>query len=241
MSGDIVTTNEQQPTAANVLALIARAANDPQVDVAKMAALLSLQERVMDRQAEAEFNAAYIALQTELPTISKKGAITNKEGKVQSRYAKWDDIYRVVMPLLRRFGFALGFEIGTGDGLTTVEAILSHSGGHVRKSGAMKLPTDASGAKNATQGVGSSVSYGKRYTTCAILNILTEDEDNDGRTRSERAEAFDTLTADATASADEGIGAYEHYFRALDKESQRTLVDSGKHAELKKRAERAGQ
>jgi hypothetical protein len=39
---------------------------------------------------------------------------------------------------------------------------------------------DSSGGKNNIQGMGSSFSYGKRYTTTALLNIVTEGEDDDG-------------------------------------------------------------
>ena len=41
------------------------------------------------------------------------------------------------------------------------------------------LPLDTSGSKNGVQAVGSTVSYGKRYAICALLNISTGD-DTDG-------------------------------------------------------------
>src|SRR5690606_9193784 len=43
------------------------------------------------------------------------------------------------------------------------------------------LPADTSGSKNSVQAVGSSTSYGKRYTASALLNITTRGEDDDGR------------------------------------------------------------
>jgi hypothetical protein len=44
----------------------------------------------------------------------------------------------------------------------------------------MELPFDNSGSKNTVQAIGSSVSYGKRYVLCMLLNISTGGEDNDG-------------------------------------------------------------
>jgi hypothetical protein len=41
------------------------------------------------------------------------------------------------------------------------------------------MPIDTSGSKTSVQGIGSTVSYGKRYTLCALLNISTGD-DTDG-------------------------------------------------------------
>jgi hypothetical protein len=44
----------------------------------------------------------------------------------------------------------------------------------------MTLPLDTSGSKNNVQAVGSSTSYGKRYTATLLLNIRTKGEDDDG-------------------------------------------------------------
>ena len=55
----------------------------------------------------------------------------------------------------------------------------------------MVLPLDTSGSKNAVQAVGTSVSYGKRYVMCAMLNIATRGEDDDGISAAPKA----TVTA----------------------------------------------
>ena len=44
----------------------------------------------------------------------------------------------------------------------------------------MPFPIDTSGSKNAIQAVGSSISYGKRYTAGALLNLTSRGEDDDG-------------------------------------------------------------
>ena len=40
-------------------------------------------------------------------------------------------------------------------------------------------PAEASGNRNAVQAVASSVSYGKRYTASALLNLTSHGEDDD--------------------------------------------------------------
>ena len=45
----------------------------------------------------------------------------------------------------------------------------------------MQLPVDLTGSKNAVQAAGSSVSYGKRYTVSALLNLTSRGEDDDAR------------------------------------------------------------
>jgi len=42
------------------------------------------------------------------------------------------------------------------------------------------LPPDTGPGRNALQAIGSAHSYGKRYLTLDMLNIITEGEDSDG-------------------------------------------------------------
>ncbi len=82
----------------------------------------------------------------------------------------------------------------------TITATLSHIGGHSRTE-SMPLPFDTSGSKNTVQAVGSTLSYGKRYLTCAMLNLVTVGEDDDARSVSQISEDqrlnIETLMSDA--------------------------------------------
>jgi hypothetical protein len=46
----------------------------------------------MARNAQAEFDAAYRVMQPQIPWIARNGKILNKDGEVQSRYSKYEDI-----------------------------------------------------------------------------------------------------------------------------------------------------
>lgn len=166
------------------MAVISRAAADPNTDVDKLERLMALYERLTAGHAKAAFTAALAAMQPLLPAIDEKGGIKNNSGVVQSTYAKWEDINDVIKPILADHGFALSFRTGlAGDGKITVTGVLSHRDGHQEET-TMTLPHDSSGNKNAVQAVGSSTSYGKRYTTIALLNITSRaaaDRDDDGR------------------------------------------------------------
>lgn len=184
----IATIPEQEPgqvvaaDAGSVLAVISRAAADPATDVDKLERLLGMYERITARSAQAEFTTALAEMQPGLPVIGHKGEILNKAGNVVSTYARWEDINDAIRPVLAEHGFALSFRIGRADdGRPSVTGVLSHRAGH-REETTMTLPVDDSGFKNAIQSVGSSVSYGKRYTTLALLNITSRGEDDDGRT-----------------------------------------------------------
>jgi len=231
------------------LQMVADAAANPNVDVAKMEALLAMQERIMDREARGAFVRAFTEMQALMPHIDKKGAIKNNSGQVQSRYSKWEDIYREVQPLLGQFGFSLSFRTGSdpAKGVLTVNAVLQHKDGHSEESGPMPLPTDASGAKNNVQGIGSSMSYGKRYTTIALLNIVTVD-DTDGKAEAPATgmaeDAFKVLLADAEAEAQKGVAAYAEFFKRQPRANKLALTadrdnEGSAHDNLKAKAEKA--
>ena len=163
------------------MGIIARMARDPKLTVEKLERLIAVNERMMAVEARSAFNAAYDAMVMELPIITKRGIIKNKAGETQSRYAKFEDIMRVVKPILKRFGFTLKYRTEWPETLVAeVVGILTHSGGHFEES-RFRSPADASGGKNAIQGLGSANAYGRRYTCIDLLNIVCEGVDTDGQ------------------------------------------------------------
>jgi ERF superfamily len=159
-------------------------ARDPTIEPSRIAQLMELQERAEKREAERQFIAALNRLQPQLPRVQKKGRIafeSKRTGDSQNTpYALFEDIDAAVRPLLHAEGFSISF--GTSPlekGGILITATLSHAAGHSRTE-SMPLPFDTSGSKNNIQAVGSTLSYGKRYLVCAMLNIITEGEDDDG-------------------------------------------------------------
>lgn len=164
---------------AALLQVIYRAATDPAVDVDKMERLMKMHEAIVARNAKAAYNAAFAEMQPKLPIITERGEIKIRE-VVQSRYAKWEDIIEVITPIISAYGFGLSFRLGRDGDRQTVTGILSHREGHDVET-TMSLPIDMSGSKNGVQGVGSTTSYGKRYVTEALLNLVSRGNDNDGQ------------------------------------------------------------
>jgi hypothetical protein len=166
---------EAHPTADStaIIQVIERAALNPDVDIDKMERLLQMQERVMDRQAMMAYSAAMAAMQTELPSIEERGQTNN------GFYATLEDIVDTVRPIMQKHGFAVSFRIQTQERGIQITGVLMHKDGH-REETSMLLPADISGNKNAVQAFGSSTSYGKRYVLCALLNITTRGQDDNG-------------------------------------------------------------
>lgn len=166
---------------------IIAATRDPNLPVEKLERMLDLQERMMAADNKREFDYHMAQLQPALPIIKKNGVITirakdNPEKIIQQTpYARFDDIQKAITPILARHGFAITHRHGrTSEGLIFVTSIVSHARGH-REETTITLQTDATGSKNNVQGVGSSISYGQRYNTKALLNIIYEGDDDDGQ------------------------------------------------------------
>lgn len=191
---EVVTVHEAPVVSqsAGLIAVIERAATNPDVDIDKMERLLQMHERIVERDAKAAYAAALATMAPDLPSVCERGKISIDKGKtVQSTYALWEDINDAIKPVLAAHGFALSFRTGRNEGQISVTGVLSHREGHAEET-TIVLPHDSSGSKNAVQAVGSSTSYGKRYTAGLLLNLTSRGEDDDG----EKGGSGDVVTDD---------------------------------------------
>lgn len=177
---EVIEHTQQLPQATkqdtSIMAVISRAAADPSCDIDKMERLLQMHERMQDKAAAAEFNAAMARMQCEMPTVFEGATNTH----TKNTYATLDDINRAVKSVMQVHGFAVTFKVVHVSAGVSVTGILMHSAGH-REETTLLLPVDTGPGRSTVQAVGSSVTYGKRYVMCALLNITTGDAvDDDG-------------------------------------------------------------
>lgn len=157
-----------------MVSMIERICMDPTADMQKLERMLELKERHEAQQAKAAFAEAFARASSAFPTIPLNG-----KGHNQKPYATLKDITRLTRPVLAEHGLALTFSIDVGEQVI-VTAELMHEAGH-SKSTSIALPRETSGSKNAVQAVGSSQTYGQRYTAQAILGLsLGDDTEDDG-------------------------------------------------------------
>lgn len=205
-------TGEVVQASASLMDVIGRAAADPNTDVDKLERLLGMYERITAQKAKASFTAALAEVQPKLPVIEEHGGIKDRAGNVQSTYAKWEDIADAIRPALHEHGFALSFRVVTTPKVA-VTGVLSHRDGHSEET-TMELPVDGSGSKNDVQAVGSSFSYGKRYTAIALLNITSRakvDRDDDGKSAARSRPSRPAQDAIAEVNACEDWPALERW------------------------------
>jgi hypothetical protein len=234
--------SQPQSESARLLQMVLDAAKDPNIDAGKMEQMVKLTTTLQDRERESQFNRDKNAAIMEMPVVTKEGLIvirdkvTNVVTRTQGRFAKWEDIDRVTRPILSRHNLALAFDVAErSTGGVLVTPILTHANGYTERGSAMPVPADTSGSKNAAQAIGSAVAYGKRYTGCAMLNIVTEGVDDDGnggggQIVSLTYERQELVLADARrAFAD---GNYAEWFATKATPKDRAwLMASGYHAD----------
>lgn len=193
----------------SLLNLISRVASDPTADVGKLEVLLRIQQQILDNETRREaeearriFNRAKSAATREMEPIARD--VQNKETK--SWYARLETIDAAIRPVYQRNGFDMSFDSEPLDG-SNVRIIceLSHDGGHFRLY-SLPSPLDVVGPKGTVNktplhGLGSTVSYLRRYLACMIWNLVLIHEDNDGNRRHEPP-TIDGELAGATQTAE---------------------------------------
>ena len=168
---------------ASLMAVIARAASDPSVDVDKMERLMAMKERADARLSEQAFNAAMTAAQMAIRPIAADAS----NPQTKSKYASYLALDKALRPIYVKHGFALSFDTADGAPADCVRVVcyVSHADGHSRTY-KIDMPADGKGAKGGdvmtkTHATGAAMTYGQRYLLKMIFNIAVgEDDDGNG-------------------------------------------------------------
>lgn len=191
---------------ASLLQVIERVALNPDIDIAKMQALLDMHRQISAQRAEAAYWAAMNACQAEMRPIA-----TNAENdQTHSKYADYTQLDNALRPIYTKHGFALSFDEGDCPKPDHIRVLcfVSHAGGFT-KPYRRDMPADGKGAKGGdvmtkTHASGSAQTYGMRYLLKGIFNIAVGQGDNDGNGGIERI--TEKQVADLKALATE-VGA----------------------------------
>ena len=125
-------------------------------------------------------NAALVKALSELTNLAKDKVNPH----FKSRFTSLDAILDATRPILAKHGLALSQEPVFEDGMAGVVTRIIHTSGESRESKLILPLRDQS-----AQGVGSAISYARRYSAAAVLGIAS-DEDDDGQQASTPSKAI---------------------------------------------------
>jgi hypothetical protein len=205
----------ETPAPINMLAVIARAASDPAVDVDKMKQLLDVHERMTATAAKLEYDRAMSAAQAAMRPV----ATDANNPSTKSKYASYFALDNAIRPFYTKHGFALSFDTAPGAAQDMIRVVckVSHVSGH-REFPQLDMPADGKGAKGGdvmtkTHATGSAITYGKRYLLQMVFNLAVGgDDDGNGAGDSggfisaEQKETLIALLKDAGAVDPNGPG-----------------------------------
>jgi ERF superfamily len=139
---------------------------------------LQVAKQLLAMDAERQFNIAFSALQSELPTIVAKTIIPNR-----GKYERFEDVMEAVRPALNNNGFSVSFSNEWKDNRITESCHLSHIGGHSRTN---SFTVRVGKADTETQADCKAATTAKRNALLNALNIVIrqdalQNEDDDPR------------------------------------------------------------
>lgn len=168
----------QAPVAKMLEAVIAKGVTAESVGVVER--LVDLYERMQAKDAEKQFAAAFVALQSDMPPIQAVKPVPNRDGTIRYKFAPYEEIMDKVKPFLQKHGFTLTFSMSYAEGRVTQNCTLMHVGGHSRTNQFMARIGSGPPGSSEAQGDGAAATYAKRQALCDALNIVVE-HDNDAR------------------------------------------------------------
>jgi len=123
----------------------------------------------METNAQTQYSEALVAAIGELSNVPK----TASNPYFKSKYAPLDAIIEATRPILAKHGLAVTQQPLFLEGSAGVETTILHKGGHSTTT-TLLLPLK----DQSPQGVGSAITYARRYSLAAVLGITSEDDDD---------------------------------------------------------------
>jgi hypothetical protein len=117
---------------------------------------------------------ALIAVQSEMGTVTKE----NENPYFKSKYADLAAVHRLCMPILTKNGLCVSQVCAPSEKGVKIVTLLLHKSGQYLGSELEMIPT-----KMDPQGIGSAITYARRYALMAIIGLVAE-EDDDGNAAS---------------------------------------------------------
>lgn len=159
-------------------AMLLNIAIEKGAELDKLEKLMELQMKWEANQARKAYTEAMAAFKANPPDIEKDKTVAY--GNTKYNHATLANVTDKINAALSQHGLSASWVTQQADKGITVVCRITHVLGHYEET-SLTAPADTSGAKNAIQAIGSTISYLQRYTILALTGLATRDMDNDGQ------------------------------------------------------------
>lgn len=141
--------------------------------------LLEFAKNYKAETAKEAYFKAFKQFKAAVPQIVKNAEIRVGQ-QVRSRYADLENVCDKLIPALEAVKITHRWKTTSQGDSVTVACLLRHELGHEEEGASLTHGRDTSGAMNAIQGLGSTISYLERYTFLASCGVAVKSMDTDG-------------------------------------------------------------
>jgi hypothetical protein len=147
----------------------------------KLEKLLALRERYETGEARKAYHKAMSMFKANPPKIDKDKTVSFKttQGTTSYNHATLGNVTEKISTELSKYGLSASWSTKQ-NGQICVTCRITHEQGHGEET-TLCAPSDTSGAKNAIQAIGSTITYLERYTLLALTGLATFEQDDDGQ------------------------------------------------------------
>lgn len=117
----------------------------------------------------------------------------------KSKYAPLPDVLNALKSVMGKYGLAAIQNPYTEDDKVLITTMITHESGEWLETDPLALRPE----KNTPQGVGSAITYGRRYALSAVLGIASEEDDDGNSNETKKPASSATTTTQKNKKEDE--------------------------------------
>ena len=162
-------------------AFLMQALANPEIPADKLQVMLQMRREVLADQAREAYQEAFAAFSAEMPAVERDGMVDLGEGKGRYPFTTYEQMDKILRPLLVKHGFSLQFWSTDAENKDWIIVHGALIGWGWQRESVYPVPPDLGRGRNALQARGSAQSYAKRYIADLLCNIVRKGLDDDAR------------------------------------------------------------
>lgn len=162
-------------------AFLMQALANPEIPADKLQVMLQMRREVLHDQAREAYQEAFARFSAEMPVVERDGMVELGEGKGRYPFTTYEQMDKILRPLLVKHGFSLQFWSTDAENKDWIVVHGALIGWGWQRESVYPVPPDVGRGRNALQARGSAQSYAKRYVADLLCNVVRKGIDDDAK------------------------------------------------------------